>query len=206
MEPFISLTAIAAPYFHADMDTDRIIPHRFLRKPLSAGYRNFLFHDERLTPDGKERPEFILNREPYRRARILVAGRNFGCGSAREGAVFALQDCGFRAVIAPSFAEFFKENCLQNGVLPVKLDEEIVAGIVRGIESDPERPIFIDLSEQTVVVPGGQRHRFDMDPTRKEQLLKGLDDIGYTNQRAQELKDFEAAYFRRVPWLKPGAV
>jgi 3-isopropylmalate/(R)-2-methylmalate dehydratase small subunit len=206
MEPFTSLTAIAVPYYHADMDTDRIIPHRFLRKPLSAGYRNFLFYDERLTPDGQERPEFILNREPYRRARILVAGRNFGCGSAREGAVFALQDWGFRAVIAPSFAEFFKENCLQNGVLPVALEEETVAGIVRGMESDPERPVSIDLPAQIVVAPGGQRHRFEINPTRKEQLLKGLDDIGYTTQRARELKDFEEEYFRRVPWLKPGAV
>jgi len=205
MEPFTSLTAIAAPYFHADMDTDRIIPHRFLRKPLSAGYRNFLFHDERLTPEGRERPEFILNREPYRRARILVAGRNFGCGSAREGAVFALKDWGFRAVIAPSFSEFFKENCLQNGVLPVRLEEETVAGIVREMEADPERPISIDLPRQVVEAPLGQRHRFDIDPTRKEQLLKGLDDIGYTNQRARELKDFEEKYFARVPWLKPAA-
>lgn len=205
MEPFTSLTAVAAPYFHADMDTDRVIPHRFLRKPLSAGYRNFLFHDERLTPEGVERPEFVLNQGPYRQARILVAGRNFGCGSAREGAVFALHDWGFRVVIAPSFNEFFKGNCMQNGVLPVELEEVIVAAIVREIESKPGRAMSVDLPAQTVVTPGGERHRFEIDPTRKEQLLKGLDDIGFTNQRDAELKRFEEEYFRRVPWLKPAA-
>jgi 3-isopropylmalate/(R)-2-methylmalate dehydratase small subunit len=203
MEAFTSLTAVAAPYYFADVDTDRIIPHRFLRKPLSAGYRNFLFCDERLTPDGREQPDFILNRTPYREARIFVAGRNFGCGSAREGAVFALADRGFRAVIAPSYNEFFRANCMQNGVLPVELPEAIVESISRQLEAKPGSTISIDLSRQNVVGPYGTSYRFEIEPTRKEQLLRGLDDIGYTLQHQQAMDDFEARYFRQVPWLRP---
>src|SRR5436190_19761614 len=122
MEAFNTLTAIAAPYFEANVDTDKLIPHRFLRKPLSAGYRNFLFYNERFTPEGKEK-DFVLHREPFSRARILVSGANFGCGSTREGAVYALADFGIRAVIAPSFSDIFFANCLQNGLLPVVLPE-----------------------------------------------------------------------------------
>lgn len=206
MEAFVSLTAVAAPFYFADVDTDRIIPHRFLRKPLSAGYRNFLFHDERLDAEGRERPDFVLNRPPYRNAGILVGGRNFGCGSAREGAVYALRDRGFRAVIAPSYADFFRENCMQNGVLPVVLDESIVAGIARQIEDIPGSTISIDLPRQIVVTPDGTRHQFRIDPSRKEQLLRGLDDIGLTLQRAAAIDTFESAYYQRVPWLKPTAL
>ena len=206
MEAFTTLTAAAAPYFFADVDTDRIIPHRFLRKPLSAGYRNFLFHDERLDAEGRERPDFVLNRPPYRGARILVGGRNFGCGSAREGAVYALLDWGFRAVIAPGYADFFRENCMQNGVLPVVLDESIVAGIVQQIQTRPGSTVFNDLPGQVVRAPDGTRHRFHIDPSRKEQLLRGLDDIGFTLQRAAAIEEFESAYYRRVPWLKPAAL
>jgi 3-isopropylmalate/(R)-2-methylmalate dehydratase small subunit len=206
LEPFVSLTAVAAPYFQADVDTDRIIPHRFLRKPLSAGYRNFLFHDERLDAQGRERPDFVLNRPAYRKARILVGGRNFGCGSAREGAVFALHDWGFRAMIAPSYADFFRENCLQNGVLPVQLEEGIVAAIAGQIQASPGATVSIDLPAQVVRAPDGTRHRFEIDPSRKEQLLRGLDDIGLTLQRSVEIEAFESAYYRRVPWLVPAAL
>ncbi|MBI3042699.1 MAG: 3-isopropylmalate dehydratase small subunit [Betaproteobacteria bacterium] len=206
MEPFVSLTAVAAPYYFADVDTDRIIPHRFLRKPLSAGYRNFLFHDERLDAEGRERPDFVLNRPPYRSARILVGGRNFGCGSAREGAVYALQDRGFRAVIAPGYADFFRENCMQNGVLPVVLDESIVAAIAGQIQASPGSTVAIDLPGQAVRAPDGTRHRFEIDPSRKEQLLRGLDDIGLTLQRTAAIDAFESAYYRRVPWLRPVAL
>lgn len=206
MEPFVALTAVAVPYFFADVDTDRIIPHRFLRKPLSAGYRNFLFHDERLDAEGRERPDFVLNRPPYRGARILVGGRNFGCGSAREGAVYALQDWGFRAVIAPSYADFFRENCMQNGVLPVVLEENIVAGIAGQIQESPGATVSVDLPGQIVRAPDGTRYRFEIDPSRKEQLLGGLDDIGLTLQRAAVIEAFEDAYYRRVPWLTPVAL
>ena len=203
MEPFISLTAIAAPYYFPDVDTDHIIPHRFLRKPLSAGYRNFLFHDERLTPDGREKPDFILHREPFRHAQILVAGRNFGCGSAREGAVYALHDWGFRSVVAPSYADFFKANCLQNGFLPVELPEAVVEKMGRDVDNNPGATISIDLREQLVVAPDGSRHRFEIEPSRKEQLLLGLDYIGVTLQRAGSIEEFEKKYFARVPWLAP---
>lgn len=203
MEPFTSLTAVAAPYYFPDVDTDKIIPHRFLRKPLSAGYRNFLFHDERLTPDGKEKPDFILHRAPFRRARILIAGRNFGCGSAREGAVYALQDWGFKAVIAPGYADFFKANCLQNGVLPVELPEGVVASLGRYVEDNPGATLSIDLREQVVVAADGARHRFEIEPSRKEQLLLGLDDIGVTLQHAGSIEQFEKRYYARVPWLRP---
>lgn len=206
MEPFESLTAVAVPYFFADVDTDRIIPHRFLRKPLSAGYRNFLFHDERLDAQGRERPDFVLNRPPYQSARILVGGRNFGCGSAREGAVYALQDRGFRAVIAPSYADFFRENCMQNGVLPVVLEESVVAAIAGQIQASPGTTVSVDLPGQVVRAPDGTRHRFEIDPSRKEQLLRGLDDTGLTLQRAVAIEAFESAYFRRVPWLTPAAL
>ena len=203
MEPFTTLTAVAAPYFFPDVDTDCIIPHRFLRKPLSAGYRNFLFHDERLAPDGKEKPDFILHRPPYRGARILIAGRNFGCGSAREGAVYALHDWGFRAVIAPSYADFFRANCLQNGLLPVELPESVVETMSRHAEAHPGAVVSIDLREQLVVAPDGSRHRFAIEATRKEQLLAGLDDIGVTLQRSATIADFEKTYFAQVPWLRP---
>jgi len=205
VEPFVSLTAVAVPYFIADLDTDRIIPHRFLRKPLSAGYRNFLFHDERLDAEGRERPDFILNRPSYRGARILVGGRNFGCGSAREGAVFALHDWGFRAVIAPSYADFFRENCMQNGVLPVVLEEGIVTTIAGQLQESPGATVAIDLPGQIVRGPDGIRYRFEIDPSRKEQLLRGLDDIGLTLQRAAAIDVFESVYYRRVPWLRPDA-
>ncbi|MBI3939071.1 MAG: 3-isopropylmalate dehydratase small subunit, partial [Betaproteobacteria bacterium] len=203
MDPFTTLTAIAAPYYFPDVDTDKIIPHRFLRKPLSAGYRNFLFHDERLTSDGEEKPDFILHREPFRRARILIAGRNFGCGSAREGAVYALQDWGFKAVIAPGYADFFKANCLQNGVLPVELPEGVVASLGRYVEDNPGATLSIDLREQVVVIPDGARHRFEIEPSRKEQLLLGLDDIGVTLQRQAAIDEFEKNHYARVPWLRP---
>jgi len=206
MEPFVSLTAVAVPFFVADLDTDRIIPHRFLRKPLSAGYRNFLFHDERLDPEGRERQDFVLNRPQYRSARILVGGRNFGCGSAREGAVFALQDWGFRAVIAPSYADFFRENCLQNGVLPVVLDEGVVASLAGQIQASPGATVSVDLPSQVVRAPDGSRHHFEMDQSRKEQLLRGLDDIGLTLLRATAIDAFEDAYYRRAPWLRPAAL
>jgi len=203
MEAFTSFTAVAAPYYFADVDTDKIIPHRFLRKPLSAGYRNFLFHDERLNADGSERPDFVLHQSAYRDARILIGGRNFGCGSAREGAVYAIQDWGFRAVIAPGYSDFFRENCLQNGVLPVCLPEAVVAGMAEQVLARPGVTISIDLPAQSVTGPDGTVHHFEIEPGRKEQLLQGLDDIGVTLQRAAELERFERGYFARVPWLRP---
>lgn len=201
MEPFTSLNAIAAPYYVLDVDTDKIIPHRFLRKPLSAGYRNFLFYNERFTPDGQEKPEFILHREPYNKAKILVSGPNFGCGSTREGAIYALADFGIRAVIAPSFGDIFQANCLQNGLLPVVLPDRVVEQLSNFVERHPGAKVSIDLEAQTVLSPDGVTHPFAIDAARKEQLLQGLDDIGITLTQGEAIDKFEASYHQRLPWL-----
>lgn len=201
MEAFRTFTAVAAPYYFPDVDTDKIIPHRFLRKPLSAGYRNFLFYNERYTPEGAAKP-FILHDAPYDKAGILVAGSNFGCGSTREGAVYALADFGFRAVIAPSFSDIFQSNCLQNGVLPVVLAEDVVALLAQQAEQQPGAVVTIDLPEQLVTTPDGRQHTFSIDASRKAQLLQGLDDIGITLTEAAAIDDFERDYHRRLPWLK----
>lgn len=203
MEPFTILSAVAAPYYFPDVDTDKIIPHRFLRKPLSAGYRNFLFYDERFTPEG-ETKAFILHCPPYDKAGILVSGSNFGCGSTREGAVYALADFGFRAIIAPSFGDIFHSNCLQNGVLPICLPETVVSALAKHIEEHPGAVVTVDLLAQLVTTPGGGQHAFSIDASRKEQLLKGLDDIGITLSNANAIDDFEQRYHGRLPWLGVG--
>lgn len=201
MEAFTRLDAVAAPFLHPDIDTDEIIPHRYLRKPLSAGYGNFLFHDKRYAPDGAEVADFVLNHPAYRAARILVAGRNFGCGSTREGAVYALQDYGFRTVIAPSFSEIFSANCVQNGVLPVVLSEEAILGIAQQLERSPGAHMIVDLAAQTVTPPDGSTHRFEIAPTVRTLLLEGLDEIGLTLKHRDEIDAFEKAYRARLPWL-----
>jgi 3-isopropylmalate/(R)-2-methylmalate dehydratase small subunit len=206
-QPFTTLEAMAAPYFLANIDTDKLIPHKFLRKPLSAGYRNFLFYDQRFFEDGTENTEFVLNREPFKHASILVGGSNFGCGSTREGAVYALMDFGIRCVIAPSFSEIFHANCLQNGVLPITLDEAEVEKLCTYLEAHPGAKVAVDLPAQTVTLPYGTTLPFAIDDVRKEQLLKGLDDVGITLQYADAIDRFEADYRRRLPWLfkdKPG--
>lgn len=201
MEPFTTFTAIAAPYYQPDVDTDKIIPHRYLRKPLAAGYRNFLFYNERFTPDGTVKPDFILHRAPYDKAGILVSGHNFGCGSTREGAIYALADFGFRAVIAPSFGDIFYANCLQNGLLPVILPEAVVAALAQHAEQHPGTTVAIDLVAQTVTIPGGAVHRFEIDAARKDQLLRGLDDIGITLTEREAIDRFESDYHKRLYWL-----
>jgi len=201
MEPFTTLTAIAAPFYHADVDTDELIPHRYLRKPLSAGYGNFLFFDKRYLPDGSKDPDFVLNKEAYRTAKVLVSGRNFGCGSTREGAVYALADYGFRAVIAPTFSEIFAANCVQNGVLAISLPEETVQSISAELERRPGAQVSIDLANQTVIGPDGAEHRFDIAPSIKTQLLEGLDEIGLTLKHRDEIAQFENGYRAKLPWL-----
>lgn len=201
MQPFSTLNAIAAPYFEADIDTDKIIPHRFLRKPLSAGYRNFLFYNERFAPDGSIRPDFVLHRAPWDHAQILVAGRNFGGGSTREGAVYALADFGFRALIAPSFGDIFHANCLQNGVLPVVLPEAVVAALAARLLAKPGLTVAVDLPRQIVTLPDGSDCPFEIDPVRKEQLLRGLDDIGITLSDLPLIEQFEAGYHGQRYWL-----
>jgi 3-isopropylmalate/(R)-2-methylmalate dehydratase small subunit len=203
MKPFITLIAIAAPMEMANVDTDRVIPVRFLRKLRSdkAGYDPYLFHDMRFDNDGREKPDFVLNQPAYRSAGILVAGANFGCGSSREGAVYALLDYGIRAVIAPSFGDIHYANELQNGMLPVTLPEEICHGLRDQLRAKPGATLAIDLPAQTVVDTEGTAHPFTIDPVYKERLLKGLDDIGLVLENTPAIETFEHDYHAQRPWL-----
>ncbi len=203
MKPFTTLTAIAAPLEMANVDTDRVIPVRFLRKLRSdkAGYDPYLFHDMRFDNDGREQPDFVLNQPAYRRAGILVAGANFGCGSSREGAVYALLDYGIRAVVAPSFGDIHYANELQNGMLPVILPEEICRGLRDQLRAKPGATLAIDLPAQTVIDTEGTAHPFMIDPVYKERLLKGLDDIGLVLENTPAIETFEHEYHTQRPWL-----
>jgi 3-isopropylmalate/(R)-2-methylmalate dehydratase small subunit len=203
VERFGRISAVAAPLDLPNVDTDRIIPARFLRKPRSAGYGEFCFHDLRVRPDGTEDPGFVLNRPAYREARILVAAANFGCGSSREGAVWALAGRGIRAVIAPSFGDMFHENCLRNGLLPVRLPAPTVAGLRQALHAAPGAAVTIDLPAQTLTGPDGAAHRFEVDPFRKQALLEGLDEIGLTLRHAAEIGAFEARHAAAWPWAVP---
>ena len=201
MEPFTRLTAIAVPLERADIDTDMLIPQRFLRKPLTVGYRNFLFYNDRCDASGKLTGEFILDREPYTRAKIIVAGPNFGCGSTREGAVYAVVDFGIRAVIAPSFGPFYASNSYQNGLLPIVLPEESVRGIIAQLHAAPGAELTIDLPSQTVTDTKGVQYRFDIEPARKERMLEGLDDIAATQKLAAARDALERKLEAETPWL-----
>ncbi|MBX3664511.1 MAG: 3-isopropylmalate dehydratase small subunit [Burkholderiales bacterium] len=203
MKPFSTLTAVAAPIDMANIDTDRIIPVRFLRKLRNekAGYDPYLFHDMRFDNDGAEKPDFVLNRPAYRNAGILVAGANFGCGSSREGAVYALLDYGIRAVIAPSFGDIHYANELQNGMLPVTLPEEICRGLRAQLQAQPGATLAIDLPAQTVTDTEDTAHPFMIDPVYKERLLKGLDDIGLVLENTAAIEAFEKGYHEQRPWL-----
>ena len=201
MTPFTNLTAVAAPLDMANVDTDKIIPARFLRKPRGPGYERLLFHDIRYDADGKEKPDFVLNQAPYRNAGILVAGANFGCGSSREAAVYVLWDYGIRSVIAPSFGDIHYGNELQNGMLPVMLPDATCQQLRQQLHDKPGAQITIDLESQTVTATDGTAYRFDIDPNHKERLLQGLDDIGLVMQNIQEIEGFEQRYHREMPWL-----
>jgi len=193
MRPFTSLSAVAAPIELPNIDTDRVIPARFLKKPKGApGYAGFLFHDIRFNADGSEKADFVLNQAPYRDAQILVAAENFGCGSSREMAVWALEAYGVRAVIAPSLGDIFHQNCFKNGLLPVILAADVAAGLRRQLHARPGATIAVDLESQTVTGPDGARHRFDIDPFRKELLLTGRDEIELTLERLAAIEAFEA--------------
>ena len=201
MEPVTRLTAVAVPIDLPNIDTDRIIPARFLRKPRGPGYETFLFHDVRFRADGSEDPDFVLNRPPYRPARILVAAENFGCGSSREAAVWTLAANGFRAVIAPSLGDIFHGNCFKNGVLPVILPADVVAGVRRQLHERPGATMTVDLEAQTVTAPDGTPHRFEIDPFRKQGLLTGQDEIALTTTYEGAILAFEERHRADVPWL-----
>ena len=200
MEPFTKLTAIAAPIDEPNVDTNQLCPTRFNKVPRGPGHARILFHDRRFTLDGVEK-DFILNREPYRRAQIIVADRNWGCGSSRESAVYGLYEFGIRCVIAPSFGDIHANNCAKNGLLPVVLPDAECAAMRAQFNARPGALLTVDLAAQTVTDAEGVVHRFDIHPVRKKCLLEGLDDIARTRQYAERIEGFEDAYRRERPWL-----
>jgi 3-isopropylmalate/(R)-2-methylmalate dehydratase small subunit len=201
MEPFRRIDAVAAPMGTPNVDTDQIIPARFLWRKRDDGWGHLLFNDLRFNDDGTEKPQFVLNRPDYRVARILVADRNFGCGSSREHAVWSLYDYGFRAVIAPSFGDIFFNNSFQNGLLPIVQPIEAVEALRAALEQNPGAHIGVDLEAQTIVAPDGTTYGFDIDPFRKECMLAGTDEIRFTLGQDDKIAAFEKKYERGMPWM-----
>jgi 3-isopropylmalate/(R)-2-methylmalate dehydratase small subunit len=203
MQPFQTLTATAAKLDQVNVDTDQIIPKQFLKKIERTGFGIHLFHDWRFIDDAgqKPNPDFILNQPRYQGAQILVAGDNFGCGSSREHAPWALLDYGFRSIIAPSFADIFYNNCAKNGILLVALPEASVQQLFTEIEDNVGCELTVDLPNQKVQSPKGLEFSFEIDPFVKHRLLNGLDDIGWTLQFQSEIEKFEASYQKQAPWM-----
>ena len=201
MQKFTKLTGVAAPMDAINVDTDQIIPKLHLRTIKRTGLGKVLFDDLRFNPDGTEKPGFVLNRAPYRDAEILVAGDNFGCGSSREHAPWALLDFGIRCVISTSFADIFYNNCFKNGILPITVSADELQALMADA-SDHENPVLtVDLHAQEITRPNGAVVRFQIDEFRRECLLDGLDDIGLTMQKVEMIDAFEKAQRERQPWL-----
>jgi 3-isopropylmalate/(R)-2-methylmalate dehydratase small subunit len=201
MEPFRTLTALAAPLDRSNVDTDQIIPKQFLKRIERTGYGDFLFYDWRRTASGDPDPAFVLNDSRYQGAQILIAGKNFACGSSREHAAWALSDFGFRAVIAPTFADIFFSNAGKNGIVLARLTETEVAQLLHNAKTIPGYQLTVSLEEQTVTDSQGFKASFEVDPFRKFCLLEGLDDIGLTLRHAAALDAFEARH-DQAGWLK----
>ena len=201
MEKFTRLEGVAAPLPLVNIDTDMIIPKQFLKTIKRSGLGKALFHELRYDEQGNENPDFVLNQEPWRNATILIAGDNFGCGSSREHAPWALKDFGIRAIIAPSFADIFYNNCFQNGILPIRLSEAEVEHLMKLAQDKPGAVFVIDLAAQEVQAPDDSVYHFDIDPFRKHCMMEGLDDIGLTLQKEEKIAAFEKAYAERFPWL-----
>ncbi|MQA67174.1 MAG: 3-isopropylmalate dehydratase small subunit [Alphaproteobacteria bacterium] len=201
MEKFTTLIAIAAPLPMINVDTDKIIPAKWLKTIKRTGLGPALFEAIRYRKDGSEDPGFVLNKEPYRHAEILVTGENFGCGSSREHAPWALLDFGFRCIIAPDFADIFYSNAFKNGILLVKLPQATVDKMMADAEKGANARLTVDLERQVVVRPDGEEVPFDIDPFRKHCLLNGLDEVGLTLQKAETIGGFEARQKTATPWL-----
>ena len=194
MEPFTSLRAGALPIAQPNFDTDQILPARFLQKPRAQNFGEFLFRDLRYRSDGSENPDFVLNQPAYRGARIVLAEENFGCGSSREHAVWALYDYGIRAVIAPSMGDIFMSNAAKNGLLTVVLPEEVVARMIEAVLARPGLEITVELETQSVTLPGSASHRFEIDAYRKRCLMSGLGELAYTLTQLDRIEAFERDY------------
>ncbi len=204
MEKFTTLSAVAAPLLRINIDTDAIIPSREMKRVSKEGLAEGLFAGWRYQAPGsrEENPDFILNQEPYRHARVLLSGINFGCGSSREHAVWALHEWGIRAVIAPSFGAIFQGNCVRNGIVPVLLDNLTVESLARQVESDPARnQVTVDLVQCLVIAPDGTRHGFQLPTADREMLLEGLDSIAVTLKLDAEILAFRDRDRTRRPWI-----
>ena len=201
MDKFTTLSGIAAPMPMVNIDTDQIIPKQFLKSIKRTGFGKDLFAPMRYDSNGNENPDFVLNRAPYRDAKILIAGDNFGCGSSREHAPWALLDFGIRCVIAPSFADIFFNNCFKNGILPIRMPKEIVDKLLDDAGRGANAIIAIDLEKQEITGPDGGTVSFEIEPFRKHCLLNGLDDIGLTMQAEDKITTFEASQKATQPWL-----
>ena len=202
MEPFVSLTAVAAPYERDNVDTDQIIPARFLlKRRTDEAYSTYLFHDLRFNPDGTEKPDFVLNQPPYRSAKIFVGNANFGGGSSREAAAIAFQTYGTRCVIAVSFGDIFYNNCIKNGILPIGLPAARVESLRKQLHVSPGATLTVDLPAQTVTDVEGSSHAFEIDAFSKTCLEEGLSQIKLTLRHKQAIDAFEARYRETVTWL-----
>lgn len=210
MQAFKTLDGLVAPLDRANVDTDAIIPKQFLTSIKRSGFGPNLFDAWRYLDRGEPgmdhanrpvNPDFVLNQERYQGAEILIARRNFGCGSSREHAPWALLDYGIRVVIAPSFADIFYHNCFKNGVLPVVLDEDVMDDLFRAVEETPGYRLHVDLEAQTVTTPDGHAYGFEVDAFKKYSLLNGLDEIGLTMQHMRDIRDYEARRRKEAPWL-----
>jgi len=200
MQKFTKLTAVAAPLPMINIDTDAVIPKQFLKTIKRTGLGKHLFHELRYDEQGKEKPDFVLNKPAYRKAQILVAGENFGCGSSREHAPWALLDFGIRCVISTSFADIFYNNCFQNGVLPIKVSQEDLDKLMDDANRGANATITVDLENQEIRGPDGGMVKFEMDAFRKRCLLEGLDNIGLTLQSEKDIGDYEAKAKTARPW------
>ena len=201
MEPFKTLSGVAAPLPMINVDTDMIIPKQFLKTIKRTGLGSALFHELRTLPDGSPNPDFVLNKQAYKNAKILVAGENFGCGSSREHAAWALLDFGIRCVIAPSFADIFYNNCFKNGILPIVAPQELIDKLLDDAERGANAIISVDLEKQEIRGPDGGCAKFEIDPFRKQCLLNGWDAISLTLRNESKISDFEARRKVEAPWL-----
>ena len=205
MDKFDKLTSAAAPMNMINVDTDMVIPKQFLKTIARTGLGKNLFHEMRYDDDGNEVKDFVLNQPAYRNAKILVADENFGCGSSREHAPWALLDFGITCIIAPSFADIFYNNCFKNGILPIKLPKEDWEKVMDDAQRGANATLTIDLESQTISGPDGGQVHFEIDPFKKKCLLEGLDDIGLTMQNGTKIDDFEAKRAAELPWTASSA-
>ena len=201
MKAYKNHTSVAALMNRSNVDTDQIIPKQFLKKVERTGFGIHLFHDWRFLDDGSENPEFELNKSAFKGAKILVAGDNFGCGSSREHAPWAIEDFGFNTIISTSYADIFYSNCFKNGILPIRVSKAELAALMAEIEANEGIEFTVDLPAQTVTTPGGIVINIEVDPFRKQSLIEGADDISWTLKHEAKITEFEAKNKQQFPWL-----